>query len=261
VLTSFAGGDAKGGIGNDTISIGDRRTGWGEDGDDLMEVISQDGLAVSEPGGVLFGGAGNDNLGGGQQSDTLRAGDGEDTLDGGSGNDVLFGGLGNDSLFGGDGSDTLNGKEGDNTLTGGTGVDVFAIDTTNGTVRITDFRAETDRLRFDAAALDLGDGDNIIEGMAAIFSPDDTWTTGTEVVFLRIPGMAVTANNVADALRFTLTDERLGDRSIVIAHSDTDAFIFRHTADGVGGVESSNLEYLGIVEGETVFFPGDVGFF
>jgi Ca2+-binding RTX toxin-like protein len=261
VLTSAAGGDAKGGIGNDTIAIAHGQSGWGENGDDLLEIISQEGLSRWETGGVLFGGAGNDNLGGGQQSDTLRAGDGADTLDGGRGNDALFGGSGNDFLLGGNDADTLNGDAGDNTLMGGSGTDVFAIDTTNGTVLITDFRSETDRLRFDAAALDLGDGDNIIEGIAEITTPEDTWRSIDEVVLLRLGGSSVTAAQTANALAAAVESERIGDRNIVIAYSDADAFLFRHTADGADGVEIGNLEFLGIVENTTELAPGDVGFF
>jgi Ca2+-binding RTX toxin-like protein len=75
---------------------------------------------------------------GDSSNNTLNGGDGNDTLRGLAGDDSLNGGLGNDLLEGGDGNDLLN-ESGDSTgydtLDGGSGDDVYAIYSSNTTIR------------------------------------------------------------------------------------------------------------------------------
>jgi Ca2+-binding RTX toxin-like protein len=82
--------------------------------DNLVDIEAVEGGAgadtMSATGtlGVLFEGAGNDDL--------LTGGEGDDTLLGGADADTLAGGDGNDTLAGGDGVDSLDGGTGTNAL-------------------------------------------------------------------------------------------------------------------------------------------------
>ncbi|MBA2741223.1 MAG: hypothetical protein H0U46_04345 [Actinobacteria bacterium] len=72
--------------------------------------------AGNDPGNVLAGGNGNDDLHGGASGDRLEGRDGNDWLSGGGGNDQLLGSGGNDTMIGGAGSDEFLGSAGDDTM-------------------------------------------------------------------------------------------------------------------------------------------------
>jgi Ca2+-binding RTX toxin-like protein len=109
-----AGGNFKGGSGNDTI----------------------DGTLVGAVALTLIGNAGDDSLIGGAGNDSLVGGAGNDTLRGGpgTGDDTLVGGDGDDSLFAGTGS-------GANFLDGGKGFDVIDLSLSVGVVDTIKLRA------------------------------------------------------------------------------------------------------------------------
>ena len=80
------------------------------------------------PGGLLFGGKGNDLV----DADTDIAGTfdnliatfgGADTINAGAGDDVVFAGKGGDLVSGGDGDDLVFGDKGDDLLSGDNGDD------------------------------------------------------------------------------------------------------------------------------------------
>jgi hypothetical protein len=72
--------------------------------------------AGDDPGNVLEGGSGNDELYGGASGDRLEGRDGNDYLEGAGGNDVLLGSAGNDTMIGGAGSDEFLGSTGNDTM-------------------------------------------------------------------------------------------------------------------------------------------------
>lgn len=83
---------------------------------------------------------------GGDGNDVLAGGLGADSLAGDAGNDTLLGGGGDDLMGGGDGNDLLVGGQGSDRLLGGAGLDVFRFSPPDGTDRITDFQAGSDRI-------------------------------------------------------------------------------------------------------------------
>lgn len=79
----------------------------------IQEQIDRNPQPEPEPGLVLDGGAGRDNLRGDTGNDVLNGNGGRDRLTGGDGDDVLSGGRGRDVLDGGLGDDTFVFNEGD----------------------------------------------------------------------------------------------------------------------------------------------------
>ena len=141
-------GEARGGQGNDRITIGGGEAygGRGEDrlsatkfestlfGGDGADIVSGSTRNLSEKGegDYLYGGKSNDTVSGGSEGDflfggtgddVLRGWTGDDTMRGGSGNDVAEGGFGNDTILGGDGRDSLEGGRGVDEIFGGNGND------------------------------------------------------------------------------------------------------------------------------------------
>jgi Ca2+-binding RTX toxin-like protein len=72
--------------------------------------------AGNDPGNVLEGGNGNDQLYGGASNDRLDGRDGNDLLNGGAGNDQLLGSGGDDTMIGGAGADEFLGAAGIDTF-------------------------------------------------------------------------------------------------------------------------------------------------
>jgi Ca2+-binding RTX toxin-like protein len=184
-ILSDAGEDRVFGFaGNDTIVAGDNDDflvgGAGDDVlfggtgfDGLYGGDGNDTLIDEGTGGLMSGGAGNDNLVlgnnastgftflggegldtitggdnadslfGGQDADQLSGGLGADQITGGGGDDLLQGRLDNDTLFGGGGDDALDGAENRDSLVGGAGNDTLiggaASDTMTGGQGTDDF--------------------------------------------------------------------------------------------------------------------------
>jgi len=156
------GGDdsVQGGIGNDTISGGRGNDTLNGDPADIVPlpepvdpidfdvaVALQNAVAVEDIrsvdeidtiprphfNDVIYGGAGDDEIGGQLGSDILIGNGGQDTINGGSGNDAMDGGSGNDTInggasfdviFGGTGNDRLSGDGGNDVVVGGSGNDI-----------------------------------------------------------------------------------------------------------------------------------------
>lgn len=184
-VTTYDGGSAYGGRGNDRLTVAPTFSEtpvstqlYGGEGNDLIRV--NNGLNSYATQDLMEGGAGDDTLYGSLGLDTLRGGDGRDALYGGSeddrlsggggadglnggagadnlfagtGNDALDGGAGNDTLSGGIGNDTLTGGAGDDNLRGGAGSDLFIFGTGFGADRLFDFDPESDSLQF---AVEMG---------------------------------------------------------------------------------------------------------
>lgn len=109
---------------------------------------------------------GNDLVEGLGGNDILNGGNGADRLLGGAGRDVLKGGAGGDVLYGGAGADRLWGHRGNDILTGGTGADTFCFRVKDGEDRITDFQADSDRVRLDTG---LWEGDKSVSEILSEF--------------------------------------------------------------------------------------------
>jgi Ca2+-binding RTX toxin-like protein len=106
--------DIRGGEGNDFLSGGPFATIRGENGDDTIALMDEPDNVENPTGGLVYGGAGNDNIAGAFHDDNLL---------GGLGNDTITGGLGMDSLYGGDNNDVLSGGGLADAIYGGTGAD------------------------------------------------------------------------------------------------------------------------------------------
>ncbi|MCP5071886.1 MAG: calcium-binding protein [Rhodobacteraceae bacterium] len=109
--------------------------------------------------GIVFGGAGEDNLKGGAGDDEFDGGDDNDLLVGRAGNDELTGGVGNDTILGNDGDDTLfggsqsdviNGGRGNDEITTGGGDDVIVFKRSAGNDTLTDFNNGRDVIDLQA---------------------------------------------------------------------------------------------------------------
>lgn len=146
-----------------------------------------------EPGEVLNGGEGNDNLVGGDGWDFINGGAGDDTLSGGKEGDNLDGGDGNDILLGGEGYDYLHGGTGNDTMTGGEGGNHYTFEDDSGHDVVTDFNVKEDtislfseKLKFedlksektsDGLKVSWGDNSVLLKGVTADLSQDWFFTT------------------------------------------------------------------------------------
>ena len=168
----------RGTSGADTISRTGGETVYGQDGNDVISLLSGANYVRGDAGDdSVSGGSGFDDINGNMGNDTLRGNDGEDwvvggkdndllfgdagfdivygnmgndTVDGGAGNDWVRGGQGDDTVMGGAGDDWLWGDKGNDTLSGGAGADLFYSLAGAGIDRITDFNfAEGDRLKLE----------------------------------------------------------------------------------------------------------------
>lgn len=143
------------------------KVSWGDNSVLLKGVtadLSEDWFFVSdvtilpiEPGEVVNGTDGNDNLKGGDGWDYMNGGKGDDTLSGGKEGDSMGGDEGNDVLDGGEGYDHMDGGEGNDTMTGGAGGDSYSFHGNSGQDVITDFNPKEDFLNIYADDLKFED--------------------------------------------------------------------------------------------------------
>ena len=138
----------------------------GTDGADaLFGYGGSDTLSGGRGDDVLYGGDGNDDLDGGSGKDELHGGEGDDTLYDDAGVNKLYGNAGNDSIRG-SGADSLYGGDGNDTLKGG-----VLIDGGEGDDHAT--------LTSQTATVDLGNGNNTVDGADSSQSQDLNITTGS----------------------------------------------------------------------------------
>lgn len=253
--------DIRGGIGEDFIIVQSRGIGRGEQGNDLLYVVSESSPGADPTGGTLFGGAGNDTLYGASQDDTLHGGEGHDTIEGMAGNDLLYGGTGDDTLTGGFGDDLYDGGTGTNLLVGGNGQDRFVFGPNLGDNTIQSFERGQDTLRFDAARLGIGDGDANVDTTADVVDVFSSWDSSQEIVFLRGPLPSLSRSEVATTLNESYNGETLGDVSLIVASDGTHTAIFRHVADGGAGVRVDDLTRVAYLENTPTLDTGDFVFF
>jgi len=151
--------EVNGGVGNDTIHLGDGNNsvvhgGAGNDtitasslegvtgvelyGDEGNDLLTAGPSAITIHGGedadVINGSPMDDMLFGDGGPDTITAGAGNDYVEGGEDNDIVMGDTGFDTLFGGEGNDVIkggrdddiiDGEEGDDDILGGSGNDLL----------------------------------------------------------------------------------------------------------------------------------------
>ncbi|EAW34922.1 polysaccharide deacetylase family protein [Lyngbya sp. PCC 8106] len=87
--------------------------------------VQQVATEPPNPGNVINGTGGNDDIKGTVNNDEINGLGGDDKIEGKEGNDILNGGEGKDELKGDDGNDTLNGDAGDDKLDGQDGNDTL----------------------------------------------------------------------------------------------------------------------------------------
>ncbi|QBE62421.1 calcium-binding protein [Pseudoduganella lutea] len=232
ILAGRGGNDIlDGGIGNDiadyryaggavTASLATGKASDGDRGTDTLRNIE-----------TIFGSAFDDRLVGDARANALLGEGGNDTLDGGAGDDWLEGVAGNDKLSGGAGNDTLAGGGGADALAGGAGADTFHLDLDKADT-IADFATGIDRIVIDAAAGNIGNGDNVI---------DDG-----ELVIVTANAKALTA---AGAATLFVVDD--GKASAVFAYRPLDA-------DGIAS--ATELTLVATLTGVKATEAGDFAF-
>lgn len=163
----------------------------------------------------------------------------------------LAGSDGNDTLIGGAGSDTLDGGTGENTLTGGSGGDVFVLAAApaDPTDTLTDFVTGADVLQFDQQALQIGDGDGLLEGIITRNGPGN-WSAGNElVIFTTDVSLLTTTDFALAAGTFTGTISAGSARLLVFDNGVSTAVCLFENADGSNGVTAAELTMLAILDG------------
>ncbi len=189
--------------GNGSITLIDKRSIYGGDGNDALAGSDQNDLIRGGSGhdvlhgrggqDTLDGGSGNDHIygqspnGGADASDSISGGEGNDylqgnagsdTLDGGTGSDRINGGADGDKIIGGEGNDTVNGNLGNDTITGDNGNDSLRGGQGNDSI-------------------DGGANDDVLSGDKGV----DTLTGGSGNDYFRFaPGDASITNSTTDAI-------------------------------------------------------------
>ena len=135
----------------------------GNDGNEVIQIISGSTASYPAIGTKIFGGYGNDTITGSSGNDILLGEQGDDILAGGSRNDLIVGGSGSDQISGGVNDDYLMIDEYDVTYSGNEGYDVVdgRLAETGLTIQLSTRSAESARgSRFD----DILDGSNVASG-------------------------------------------------------------------------------------------------
>lgn len=114
--------------------------------EELLGQNSDNQIRALDGNDVVFALAGEDALFGGGGNDSLEGMDDDDIAFGGTGNDELKGGNGNDVLLGGVGNDIIDGEFGTDYVSSGSGNDLFRFVSGDGTIFITDFDRNRDRI-------------------------------------------------------------------------------------------------------------------
>lgn len=158
--------------------------GGADDGADAGRNAAADETIIGTDGAdVLQGHGGNDRIEAGRGNDTVFGGTGADTVLGGEGQDSLWGHGGNDLIDGQDGADSIGGGAGADTILGGAGNDSIA----PGTGRDVVFAGAGDDLvtlwpETDSDMVSLGDGNDWLDGAAAIVGIDAEGGVGEDVL-------------------------------------------------------------------------------
>lgn len=204
--------------------------------------------------GAQATGHGNDrlisieNLLGSAFNDRLTGNAGANRLNGGAGKDTLIGGAGNDTLIGGAGADIL---------TGGAGADHFVFNSTAGSDRITDFRSGVDRMRFSMSALDVGDGDLVVEGLVTRGAPGG-FSPAAEVVIFTRNAADLTAAAAAAVIGSATGAYAPGDRVIFAVDNGARTAIFLFTSSGADAlVSAAELDRLALLDGTPTVAAAD----
>jgi Ca2+-binding RTX toxin-like protein len=110
------------------------------------------------------------NVSAGGGDDLVQGGADAERFDGDAGNDTLLGNAGNDVLRGGDGADLIAGGTGNDQLNGGAGADLFRFAPPDGTDRIEDFVAGSDRIQLLGFGTELDSFAEVAAVMAQVGS-------------------------------------------------------------------------------------------
>jgi Ca2+-binding RTX toxin-like protein len=224
---------------------------------EIFGLGGNDNLSLDEtigalPGGLMFGGAGNDTVTGGSSLDQLFGQAGDDTLFGKGGDDFLFGGADNDVLTGGDGDDQVFGEGGndrliwnpgdDNDLNeGGDGMDTVEVNGGNGAEVFTAVANGT-RVRFDRVQpapffVDIGTSESLVLNANG---GDDTFTA---------------TGNLAALIQITVDG---GDGNDTLNGSNgADVLLGGNGNDTIDGNQGNDLALLGAGDDVFIWDPGD----
>ena len=157
-MFNLYGGNANGGLGNDTFWISSgTNIAWGDAGNDDFNITG-----------------GSNQLNGGDGSDAFRIIGGTNAVWGRADSDYfdVFGGV--NALWGGEGNDTFRFDDGINTVQGGAGADSFHL--SGGDTTITDFNpSEGDTLAVDANAYGISSYDDLYWGWTLDEDGNDQW--------------------------------------------------------------------------------------
>ncbi|MEO1093962.1 MAG: calcium-binding protein [Cyanobacteria bacterium J06638_28] len=110
---------------------------------EIVGIAFENAVGIQNPGDILIGGFGDDQLQGSDDDDLFFALPGDDTILAGAGNDVIFAGAGNDTVVGQTGSDVAflqsgddrfiwNNGDGSDFIDGGAGFDTTQVNGADG---------------------------------------------------------------------------------------------------------------------------------
>lgn len=211
-------------------------------------------LYVLSAGGIELDRAPNVWIAYGAVIENATGGSGADTIIGNSAANLLKGGSGADSIDAGKGRDTLVGGRGNDKLKGGSGADVFVLDTTSGSDRISDFRSGTDHLRI---TLDIGDGDSRLDG-ALTRAAAGGFSTRAELVVVTKNLSELSASKAAAAVGSAKSGYAVGDTALFAVDTGRSSAVYLFTAaDTDAKVEAGELHLLATLTGTASTALGD----
>ena len=280
LLNGFSGNDAlfgnggndslTGGSGNDTLTggLGNDTANGGEGSDTYVvdantDTIVETGVTLGDIDTVQSAvnwtlGARLENLtltgsaainGSGNSSDNVVTGNGAANL--------LTGASGNDSLSGLGGADTLRGDAGNDVLTGGAGADSFQFNSTVGSDIVADFSSGTDRLQMSIGALQIGDGDLLVEGAVATGGPGG-FGASAELVILTANIAGLTAADAAAAAGSANAAYAIGQKVLFAVDTGSSSALFLFTSAGAdAAVGAAELTLLATLQGTGSTTLGD----
>ena len=280
LLNGFSGNDAlfgnggndslTGGSGNDTLTggLGNDTANGGEGSDTYVVDANTDTIVET---GVTLGdidtvqSAVNWTLGARLENLTLTGGaaingsgnSSDNAVTGNGAANLLTGASGNDSLSGLGGADTLRGDAGNDVLTGGAGADSFQFNSTVGSDIVADFSSGTDRLQMSIGALQIGDGDLLVEGAVATGGPGGFGALA-ELVILTANIAGLTAADAAAAAGSANAAYAIGQKVLFAVDTGSSSALFLFTSAGADAtISAAELTLLATLQGTGSTTLGD----
>jgi probable HAF family extracellular repeat protein len=203
VLTGVGNDLIYAGLGNDIIDAGDgRNTIFAGDGVNLITTgLGNDVITSGAGGDFIDAGNGRNTVNAGSGNNRILTGTGNDVIIAGAGNDTIYSGAGNDTINAGDGNNVINAGNGNDSIILGSGTDKIILEAGQGSVTITGFNSDSDKLRLGAS----------LQGQSITFvtQGSDTLVKSGKDVLATLKGVSSGSPNLIDngpLYRYVATD-------------------------------------------------------